>query len=709
MACADGAKDSSSLISAPNGAEEQVSSAPTLSYINAYSDKVSYAVGEVATITAVGVYSDGTSSDISNLASFSSSDDSIVAMSSNQATAIAAGVAHISASLDGVSRTITLVPFSATITGIELNYTSLSLPSDGQAALIVNAIYDNGQSVNVTAQSTFTSSDDTIATVSASGVIDSQAAGSINITVDYNGHTKLLPVNITAASIDSIQISPIVGSKPLGGAQQFYATASLSDGTTLDITNFATWSSSDTSIMTITSSGEAALISAGSASITADYQGISNSVNFQVLSATVDSISLSLSAASLSVGINGQATLIANYSDGSTEDVTDQASFSVSDVSIAMVSESSGVEGQINTLAIGSSDITASFGGQSATQSLTVSGANLVSISVTTNNSLLSSGINAYFTAMGTYDDATVVDITDNVTWSLSTGAHGSISNSSSNKGLFTNNFSGGSTTSLTVSATMGAINGDLAILLAPGTISSISINPSSATMNTSQNVDFKAYAHFSDGASVEITDIVTWTSSDNSITMVSNGKVDAGRVSSITQGSSNIQASYNGMSSSSSAITVDDGQAPETPEEGDGLTASYFTGNNFNTLTGTRIDAQINYNWATGMAPLGVGDSFSVRWTGKIKGKVTGDCQISSRSDDGFRIWIGGNSIIDVWFPHAPRWDHNYSVSFVEGVKQDITVEFFENGGYAVAELYWQCPGDASLDPIPTEFLFSE
>ena len=132
-----------------------------------------------------------------------------------------------------------------------------------------------------------------------------------------------------------------------------------------------------------------------------------------------------------------------------------------------------------------------------------------------------------------------------------------------------------------------------------------------------------------------------------------------------------------------------------------------YYSGRNFDTFKGQRIDSQVNFNWATGQAPLGVGDNFSVRWTGFIKGKYTGNCTIASRSDDGFRAYIGGNTILNIWTNHAPRWDYNYSVSFVEGEKQEITVEFYENGGHAVSELYWECPGDSGLEAIPMEFLF--
>lgn len=709
VSCSQG-EQSSSLIIKPDNTQtdaEETQTVVFLSAITVYSDKVSFAIGEEATLGAIGLYSNGTSANISTSVTWTSSDSSKVSVSGNTATAVAAGSATITATHEGVTSSLVLLPFSANVTGIELSASAINLPSDGQTQITVTALYDNGQTTDVTSLSSFTTDDGAVASVS-SGMVSAVAAGSTNLNVNYNGHTATAAITISSAVITSIQVSPIVGSKVKGATQQFFATATLDNGQTLDITSSASWSSTDTGILSINSSGLASLVDAGVATVTANYDGLSNNVSFTVTNKTISSLALTLGATSISTSVTTSASVIANYSDGSSEDVTDSVSFSSSDISVAIISNSQSTMGQINPVAIGSTTISASLSGVNTSETLNVTGASLVSIAVETNNSLLSSGVNAYFRAMGTYDDASVVDITSSVTWSLSTGIHGSILNSLQDKGLFINTFSGGSTTTLTVTATSGATNGSLDILLAPAIITSLTVNPQSATMNTSQNVDFKAYAHFSDGASMDITDVVTWNSSDTSIVMVSNSIVDPGRVSSLAEGSANVSASYNGMNSSNSAVTVDNGQTPEVSDDGDGLLASYYSGNSFNTLKGQRIDSQVLFNWSTGQAPLGVGDNFSVRWTGKIKGKYTGDCQVSSRSDDGFRLYIGGNTIIDVWFPHAPRWDHNYTVAFVEGEKQDITIEFFENGGHAVAELYWQCPGDGSLDPIPTEYLFS-
>lgn len=677
-----------------------------------YSDAISFPVGSFANLIAIAYYSNGTVQDVSSETSWSSSDDSKVSITGSVAAGVSAGAVTLTASYDGESKSLSLIPFSATIISIEANKSSISLPIDGETHISVQAIYDNGQSLDITDEANYIINDTDIAGIDITttiGKISPNSAGSTTLDISYNGESLTIPVEVSSETISSIQITPVVGSKAKGGYQNFYATASLSDGSTLDVSSSIAWSSSDESKVTISSSGQASLLSPGNVTISGVYESVSSSVNFEVLDKTVESIALSLSSNSLSEGVSGSVSVIATYSDSTTEEVTDEAVYSSSDISVASISNHSESIGKVTSFSQGTTTFSVSYNGNTDSQEFTVTGATLTSIEVTSKTSLLAAGVNSYFKAVGTYDDSSTVDLTDSVNWSLSNTSYGSMSNSSNKKGLFLNSFSGNSTDSLIITASLNGVDGTKEILLSPGTISSISITPMNATFNTNQNQDYRAYANFSDGASVEITDIVTWSSSDNTLGIISNSYSDIGRFSTLAQGDLTVMASYNGMDSNNGIISIDDTASPIVSDEGDGLLASYFSGNNFDTLKGQRIDAQLNFNWAAGLAPLGVGDNFSVRWSGEIKGKFTGDCQVSSRSDDGFRLYIDGEEIINVWFAHAPRWDHNYSVPFVEGEKQEILVEFFENGGHAVAELYWQCPGDTSLEPIPKEFLYSE
>ncbi len=705
--CASESEDSK-LVDFVGKPSESIDESISLASISLSSTKTSFNIGETSELTAIGVYSDGSSSNITSSATWTSGDSSIATISGNNATATGAGAVTITVTLDGVSNSIVLVPFSASLSSIELSQESLTLPLGSVYDISVYALYDNGLNEDITEVASYTIDDGAVASIDASGRISSLASGTAIITVAFGGQSKTLNLTVSSAQIDSLQVTPIVGSRAINMEQSFYATASLDDGTTLDMTNAVSWTSSDETVLSIDVKGKASLKKSGTATVSANYNSFSSSVNFTVLNKRIDSIEVSLSSSSLSTNTSGLAICTAHYSDGTSEDISDSVSFISSDQSIGIISNNSSDKGTITPVGIGSTEISVNFEGFSDSKTLNITTATLQTITISTLDSLLSAGINAYFFAEGSYDDGSTIDITQSVTWSLSNSNYGHISNSSK-KGFYTNNFSDSTTGSLTISADLDGITGTLDIVLAPGVISSITITPSSAIMNTNQNLDYQAFAHFDDGASVDITSIATWTSSDTSIAMASNAYIDAGRISTLAEGSVNIVANYKSLSSNTATLEIDNSQTPGVSEEGDGLLARYYSGKAFETFMGSRVDSQVNFNWSTGNAPLGVGNSFSVRWSGKILGKETGDCTIASRSDDGFRVYINGVAVIDVWYDHAPTWHYNYAVPFVEGEKQDIVVEFYENGGNAVAEVYWQCASDASLEAIQTEYLFSQ
>nr|WP_101758885.1 PA14 domain-containing protein [Oceanicoccus sp. KOV_DT_Chl] len=127
------------------------------------------------------------------------------------------------------------------------------------------------------------------------------------------------------------------------------------------------------------------------------------------------------------------------------------------------------------------------------------------------------------------------------------------------------------------------------------------------------------------------------------------------------------------------------------------GLTATYFDQNNnagayFTGSQVERVDATVDFNWGTGSPVAGIGnDRFSVRWEGYVIASSTDDFEFRTRSDDGVRLWIDGNLVIDNWTNHGPRYDYSAAIALVAGQQYEIRLEYFENGGGAVAQLQWQ------------------
>lgn len=123
----------------------------------------------------------------------------------------------------------------------------------------------------------------------------------------------------------------------------------------------------------------------------------------------------------------------------------------------------------------------------------------------------------------------------------------------------------------------------------------------------------------------------------------------------------------------------------------GTGLSATYYDNKDFTGTTVTRTDATVNFDWGTGSPATGLGaDEFSVRWQGQVEAPATGTYTFSTTSDDGVRLWVNGNQVINNWTDHAPTTNTSASISLTAGTKYDIRMEYYENRVGAVAKLLW-------------------
>jgi hypothetical protein len=141
------------------------------------------------------------------------------------------------------------------------------------------------------------------------------------------------------------------------------------------------------------------------------------------------------------------------------------------------------------------------------------------------------------------------------------------------------------------------------------------------------------------------------------------------------------------------------------------GLTGQYFNdpgnGTHFATLKLTRTDNTVNFNWGSASPGTGVtADNFSVRWTGQVQAPVTGNFVFTTTSDDGIRLWVNGVQVINNWTDHGSTTNNSAAVALTAGVKYTITLEYYEKGGSAVAQLKWSYPGQAT-QVIPQSRLF--
>jgi hypothetical protein len=120
------------------------------------------------------------------------------------------------------------------------------------------------------------------------------------------------------------------------------------------------------------------------------------------------------------------------------------------------------------------------------------------------------------------------------------------------------------------------------------------------------------------------------------------------------------------------------------------GLKGEYFNGKNWEDLRLTRLDASVNFSWGEATPFAGLDrDNFSVRWTGQIEPLWSEDYTFTTLSDDGVRLWVDGQLIIDNWTGHAPRIDEGF-ITLEAGRKYPLRLDYFESGGGSVIRLSW-------------------
>jgi len=129
-----------------------------------------------------------------------------------------------------------------------------------------------------------------------------------------------------------------------------------------------------------------------------------------------------------------------------------------------------------------------------------------------------------------------------------------------------------------------------------------------------------------------------------------------------------------------------------EGGEQKAGLQAEYF--NNI-TLEGepalTRIDPVIDFRWtlfSPDQEKINY-DFYSARWTGKLKAPETGTFKIGIKGNDGYRVYINGELVVDNWTKQTVR-TITQDYSFEKGKEYDLKVEFFETVGNVWFKLLW-------------------
>ncbi|HRT57488.1 MAG TPA: PA14 domain-containing protein [Candidatus Paceibacterota bacterium] len=147
------------------------------------------------------------------------------------------------------------------------------------------------------------------------------------------------------------------------------------------------------------------------------------------------------------------------------------------------------------------------------------------------------------------------------------------------------------------------------------------------------------------------------------------------------------------------------------SPDEAPGRPAQGLRGEFFNNaiLGGAAVlttNYTMDFDWGTGAPCLSIGtNQFSARWTGKLLAPVPGLYLFQLVNDDGARLWVNGQLLVDDWSSHTVR-TNTASVNLTGGEFYDVRLEYYENTGSAVVRLQWIMPG-GTVRTVPGQYLF--
>ena len=179
----------------------------------------------------------------------------------------------------------------------------------------------------------------------------------------------------------------------------------------------------------------------------------------------------------------------------------------------------------------------------------------LVSISVTPATPSIANGSVQQFAATGLYSDNSKQTLTSVVTWSTSDTAVATISNVSASAGLAT--AVGVSTAPITVTATDGGITGTATLSVTAATLVSIALTPATSSIAKGATEQFVAMGTYTDKTRQDLTDSVTWSSSNPTVASIGSSAPSQGLATALTVGTTSISATSGTVAAPAVTLTV--------------------------------------------------------------------------------------------------------------------------------------------------------
>jgi len=332
----------------------------------------SIGVGAQQLFTVVGTFNDGSTESLASVL-WSSSNPSVATIGNDAtnpgaAASLAQGTATITASAAGISETAALTITGATLVSIQLSPQNPTVPIGATQQFTATGIYTDGSTQDLTSSVTWSTSASVVSTINGSGLAAGLFEGVATIQASFGSANANTNLNVSVPALASIAISPAGVTIPNGTSQQYQAIGTYTDGSTQNVTNLVSWTSTITGVATVNNSGLALALSQGATTVTASFESISASVPLTVGAPNLVALVVTPNAGSLATGATQQLTATGNYSDGSAQNLTASTSWASSNTGVLSINNS----GLVTAGSVGEARITATVGSINGTSVLVV-------------------------------------------------------------------------------------------------------------------------------------------------------------------------------------------------------------------------------------------------------------------------------------------------------------------------------------------------
>ena len=229
-------------------------------------------------LAVIAHFSDGTSSPVTDLATYESSNITVASVNTldqrGLVTANVIGNSTIVIRFSGKQTSLEVEVSPALLRTLSIDPSTLPLPKGTSGRLTASGTYTDGVTRDLTSQVLWRSSKPDIAEVDSEGAVFGLRQGEAVITAEIEGAVASADIAVGSAIISRLELSPVDPRLKPGDTTQLNATAVYSDGGQRDITTEALWQSADSSVVVVTAQGEVTARQLGESRISAHFDGV---------------------------------------------------------------------------------------------------------------------------------------------------------------------------------------------------------------------------------------------------------------------------------------------------------------------------------------------------------------------------------------------------------------------------------------------------